>query len=61
MKRILKITLGVIAILVGLFALLTPFTPGSWLILVGLAILFGKKLPPWLRIGRHSKNTKTPR
>lgn len=34
---------GLILIGIGLLALITPFTPGSWLILVGLAVLFGKQ------------------
>ena len=39
MKTILKKTLGVILIIVGLAALLTPLTPGSWLALIGLELL----------------------
>jgi len=39
MKRILRKTLGVIFIVLGFLALITPFTPGSWLLLVGLEIL----------------------
>ena len=35
----IKKTVGVILVLVGLIALLTPFTPGSWLIFVGLELL----------------------
>jgi len=31
--------LGVVLIVVGVLALLTPFTPGSWLALIGLEIL----------------------
>lgn len=34
-----KKTIGVILVLIGLTALLTPFTPGSWLIFVGLEFL----------------------
>ena len=46
---ILKRIIGIIFIIIGLFALLTPFTPGSWLIFVGLGligvrILFKEKL-----------------
>lgn len=36
--RIKKIK-GIILIIVGFIALVTPFTPGSWLIFVGLEIL----------------------
>ncbi|MHC4265153.1 MAG: hypothetical protein ACYSUK_04380 [Planctomycetota bacterium] len=39
MKTILKKIIGVILILIGLFALVTPFTPGSWLALIGLEML----------------------
>jgi uncharacterized protein YqgC (DUF456 family) len=43
-----KKTVGIILIIIGLVALLTPFTPGSWLIFIGLEllgfrILFAKK------------------
>jgi len=39
MRRAFKIVLGVALVLVGVFALLTPLTPGSWLALIGLEIL----------------------
>jgi protein-S-isoprenylcysteine O-methyltransferase Ste14 len=39
MKTIIKKIVGVILVLVGLFALVTPFTPGSWLALIGLEML----------------------
>jgi len=39
MRRALKIVLGVVLVLVGVLALLTPLTPGSWLALIGLEIL----------------------
>jgi len=39
MKVIIKKVIGVILIIVGLAALLTPFTPGSWLALIGLELL----------------------
>ena len=39
MKVIIKKVIGVIFIIVGLFALLTPLTPGSWLALIGLELL----------------------
>jgi len=31
--------LGIVLIVLGVLALLTPFTPGSWLALIGLEIL----------------------
>ncbi len=57
--HILKLTVGVICILVGLAALLTPLTPGSWLIpigleLLGLRILLANKLQAWLDARPHS-------
>ena len=39
MRKVFKIILGVLLILIGVFALLTPLTPGSWLALIGLEIL----------------------
>jgi hypothetical protein len=39
MKVIIKKVIGVIFIIVGLFALLTPLTPGSWFALIGLELL----------------------
>ena len=47
-----KKTIGVVLILVGLAALITPFTPGSWIAIIGLEllgarILFFDKLKFW--------------
>jgi hypothetical protein len=54
-KSILKKTIGVILIIVGLAALVTPFTPGSWLALIGLELVgFGFLLEN--RFGRAIKN-----
>lgn len=39
MKSILRKILGVILVIIGLVALLTPLTPGSWLALIGLELL----------------------
>ena len=39
MKTIIKKVIGVILIIYGIFALLTPFTPGSWLALIGMELL----------------------
>jgi hypothetical protein len=38
-RRIARVLLGVVLIILGLLALFTPLTPGSWLALVGLEIL----------------------
>ncbi len=54
-KTIIKKTIGVILIVLGLAALVTPFTPGSWLALIGLEMVgFGFLLEN--RIGRAIKN-----
>lgn len=39
MKTIIKKVLGVILIIYGVFAFFSPFTPGSWLALIGLELL----------------------
>ncbi|MEQ1849917.1 MAG: hypothetical protein ABL890_05015 [Candidatus Peribacteraceae bacterium] len=39
MLQIFRIILGVLLVLVGLFALVTPLTPGAWLGLIGLEML----------------------
>ena len=57
-----KKTIGVLLIVIGLLALITPFTPGSWLIFVGLElfgfrILFWDKIKLWFQ--KHdSRQTK---
>lgn len=38
-KKVLRIVVGVFLLILGLAALFTPFTPGSWLALVGLEFL----------------------
>jgi hypothetical protein len=43
MKEIIKKIIGVILIIYGIFALLTPVTPGSWLALIGLELLGVRK------------------
>jgi hypothetical protein len=39
MRKGLRIALGVLLIILGILAALTPFSPGSWLALIGLEIL----------------------
>ena len=51
----LRKCVGVILILIGLTALLTPFTPGSWLALIGLE-LFGIRLVFWEKIKSRLKS-----
>jgi hypothetical protein len=54
MKKVTRKITGIILIVLGLAALLTPLTPGSWLIVVGLEllglrILLQDKLLAWAR------------
>jgi uncharacterized protein YqgC (DUF456 family) len=44
-----KKTIGILLIIIGLLALVTPFTPGSWLIFVGLEF-FGFRMLLWDKI-----------
>ena len=56
MRYAFKKILGVICLLIGFFALVTPLTPGAWLMLVGLELLgltflLPKKVrDPWERV-----------
>lgn len=51
---ILKKVLGVMLVLVGLLALVTPLTPGSWLALIGLELLgLGFFIPKAIRRRMH--------
>lgn len=45
----IKKTAGIILVLIGLLALITPLTPGSWLIFVGLELL-GLRFLLWGKI-----------
>jgi sulfite exporter TauE/SafE len=38
-RKVLRIALGILLIILGILAALTPFSPGSWLALIGLEIL----------------------
>jgi hypothetical protein len=38
-KRAVRVAIGIILVVLGLIALLTPLTPGSWLIPIGLEVL----------------------
>ena len=49
MKIGVKKIIGILLIVIGLLALVTPFTPGSWLIFVGLEI-FGIQMLFWDKI-----------
>jgi hypothetical protein len=39
MRRTIRITIGVVLVILGVVAALTPFSPGSWLALIGLEYL----------------------
>lgn len=52
MKRITRKVVGVILVVVGFLSLITPATPGAWLILIGLEmlglrLLLSDKLVAW--------------
>jgi uncharacterized protein YqgC (DUF456 family) len=47
-----KRIVGTALILLGFFALLTPMTPGAWLIFVGFEF-FGIRLAVWDRIKKN--------
>lgn len=54
MKIMTKKAIGIFLITIGLAALFTPFTPGSWLIFVGLEfigirMIFSDKIKAWLQ------------
>ncbi len=62
-KKILRYTIGIILVFLGLLALLTPLTPGSWLALVGLEllglrILLRDKLLAWAQARPNSRAAK---
>jgi len=50
----MKKVVGVILIILGFLALITPFTPGSWLIFVGLELL-GLRIAAWDKIKNKLK------
>lgn len=63
-KRVLRIVVGIILIILGLAALLTPLTPGSWLALVGLElvglrVLLRNRVCVWAAAKPDSKLRKT--
>jgi uncharacterized protein YqgC (DUF456 family) len=64
MIKYLKKALGVILIILGFLALITPCSPGSWLILVGLeflglGFLLKDRLPAFLKV-RYKSRFKNP-
>ncbi len=62
-RKILRYAIGIILILLGFLALVTPLTPGSWLIpigleLLGLRILLRDKLLAWAQARPNSRCAK---
>ena len=49
MKELNKKIGGWALIVIGLVILLTPFTPGSILLVIGLDLVFGDRWPRWSR------------
>ena len=63
-KKIARITIGVILIILGLAALVTPFTPGAWLAVIGLEflglrVLLRNRMCAWAAAKPSSKFRKT--
>jgi hypothetical protein len=59
----LKMLIGLFFIALGLLALITPLTPGSWLVFIGLEfigirILAWRRLAQWLREWRGNRDLK---
>ena len=59
----IKFIFGILFIALGLLALVTPLTPGSWLVfvgleLVGIRILAWRKVWNWLYGVRHSDESE---
>jgi len=46
---------GVIFIIIGFLILVTPFTPGSILLVIGLDMVFGDRWPWWQRAKERLK------
>ncbi len=66
MKRVTKTVVGVVLIILGLAALFTPLSPGSWLILIGLEFLglrlvLENKLWKWTAARPNSKVSRAVR
>ncbi|MEN6338471.1 MAG: hypothetical protein ABFE01_29800 [Phycisphaerales bacterium] len=66
MKSVTRKTVGVILVILGFAALVTPLSPGSWLILVGLEflglrILLENKLWQWIEKRPNSRISRVVR
>lgn len=66
-KKIVRKIIAIPMIVWGVLALLTPFTPASWLALIGLSILLGRRVTladlqkrwPWLRWNKKKNGGST--
>jgi hypothetical protein len=63
MKRAVRTALGVLLVLLGLLALFTPLTPGSWLVpigleVLGLRILLEKRIRAWAQAHPSSRTAR---
>ncbi|MFA4890723.1 MAG: PGPGW domain-containing protein [Candidatus Paceibacterota bacterium] len=56
-KPMIKKIIGVVFIIIGLLSFVTPLTPGSWLIFIGLEFL-GIRLLFWNKIKEQFKNKR---
>ena len=54
----IKKTIGIVLVLIGFIALITPFTPGWWLIFLGLEFL-GFRFLLWEKIKTRYLHTKS--
>ncbi len=59
----LKLLIGLLFITLGLLALVTPLTPGSWLVfigleLIGIRILAWRRFVQWLRKSTGQSDVK---
>lgn len=52
-----KFLLGIFFIVLGLLALVTPLTPGSWLVFVGLELV-GIRILAWRKYAKWFKKDK---
>lgn len=66
MRHVAKNIVGIVLIVLGFLALITPFSPGSWLMLiglelVGLRLLLENRLRRWATSRPGSKTEKVIR
>lgn len=56
-KTAYKKVIGIVLIILGIVSLITPLTPGSWLIFIGLEFI-GVRISFWDKIKEKLKNMK---